>query len=206
LNKKFSYLLIALILAMAIVVPASAQFGIGTSNPDPSAALDIVSTDQGVLHPRLTTAQRDAISSPAEGLTIYNTTDKCLQVWDGAAWNCAVGGSGSEGGSSSSTLGANTSIPNVFVSDALRRIFGAWNNTTKDWEYTNRHDQFWIDDNTFGIIYRATASPGSYVPFIKLYDANFSLIREFAVTVLADPGIPYGTVATGLNNGNIVIY
>lgn len=95
MNKKLSYLLIALVLIVATAAIAYAQFGIGTTNPHPSAALDIVSTNQGVLHPRLTTAQRDAINGGdfAEGLTIYNDDDNCLQVWDGTSWNCIVGGS-----------------------------------------------------------------------------------------------------------------
>lgn len=51
-----------------------AQVGIGTIEPDASSILDIVSTSKGLLMPRLTTAQRNAITSPATGLMIYNTT------------------------------------------------------------------------------------------------------------------------------------
>tara|TARA_B100000809_G_scaffold264793_1_gene321629 strand:- start:6542 stop:7822 length:1281 start_codon:yes stop_codon:yes gene_type:complete len=50
------------------------QVGIGTTTPDTSSALDISSSSQGFLMPRLTTTQRDLIASPAEGLMIYNTT------------------------------------------------------------------------------------------------------------------------------------
>jgi hypothetical protein len=42
------------------------------------AEVEIASTTQGFLHPRMTTAQRDAIASPAAGLTMYNTTVNCL--------------------------------------------------------------------------------------------------------------------------------
>ncbi len=41
------------------------------SNPDPSAILDVKSTDKGLLTPRMTLAQRNAIASPAQGLVIY---------------------------------------------------------------------------------------------------------------------------------------
>lgn len=51
----------------------NAQMGINTSSPDPSSVLDISSTIKGVLLPRLTTAQRNAISNPATGLLIYET-------------------------------------------------------------------------------------------------------------------------------------
>lgn len=60
--------------------------GIGTSTPHPSAVLDLSFTDKGVLFPRLTTAQRNAISNPATGLLIYNSEANVLQVYDGSAW------------------------------------------------------------------------------------------------------------------------
>jgi len=50
-----------------------AQVGIGTANPNNSAALDIESTTKGLLTPRMTAAQRTAISSPANGLMVYQT-------------------------------------------------------------------------------------------------------------------------------------
>ena len=43
------------------------------SNPDPSAMLDAKSTDKGLLIPRMTQAQRNAITNPATGLMIYQT-------------------------------------------------------------------------------------------------------------------------------------
>jgi uncharacterized protein (TIGR02145 family) len=63
-----------------------AQSGINTTTPDQSAILDVYSTNKGFLPPRLTTAQRDAIGTPAAGLTIYNTTVNCLQWWNGTLW------------------------------------------------------------------------------------------------------------------------
>ncbi len=50
------------------------------------AEVEIASTIQGFLPPHMTTAQRDAIASPAAGLTMYNTTVNCLQSWNGALW------------------------------------------------------------------------------------------------------------------------
>ncbi len=60
--------------------------GIGTNTPNESAALDINSTTQGLLMPRMTTAQRLAIASPAKGLMVFdNTTNSCWN-YDGSSW------------------------------------------------------------------------------------------------------------------------
>jgi hypothetical protein len=57
----------------------SGNLGIGTTSVNSSAILDIQSTSQGILLPRLSTTQRDAISNPASGLIIYNTSTESLE-------------------------------------------------------------------------------------------------------------------------------
>lgn len=84
-----------LVLALLAAAPVAAQaqtgaVGIGTTAPNASAALDVTSTTKGFLPPRLTTAQRDAIASPAAGLTIFNTTTGVLNTWDGTKWVAAL--------------------------------------------------------------------------------------------------------------------
>ncbi len=67
----------------------NAAISAGTQAPDASAQLQADSTTKGFLAPRMTTAQRDAIASPATGLQIYNTDTKTIDSYNGAAW--AVG-------------------------------------------------------------------------------------------------------------------
>lgn len=67
------------------------QVGIGTTSPDPSSMLDIKSTTQGFLPPRMTSDQRDAIDSPAEGLFIYNLDSSCFQYFKGTSWSGCLG-------------------------------------------------------------------------------------------------------------------
>jgi hypothetical protein len=66
--------------------------GIGTTNPNSSAVLDLTSSNKGVLLPRMSTTQRNAIVSPATGLTIFNTDDQCTDIFDGTNWikNCGL--------------------------------------------------------------------------------------------------------------------
>lgn len=74
---------ITLLLTLCVCTGAFAQgTTIGANNPpDASATLDLQSTTGGLLLPRLTTAQRNAISNPATALHIYNTTTNCVQVY-----------------------------------------------------------------------------------------------------------------------------
>lgn len=58
------------------------------ANPHASAALDVSSTDKGLLIPRMTVAERNAILNPARGLIVYNLTDSCLNIFDGSWSGC----------------------------------------------------------------------------------------------------------------------
>ncbi|MFO0494372.1 MAG: Ig-like domain-containing protein, partial [Flavobacteriia bacterium] len=62
------------------------SIGIGTTSPTSSAILDINSTNQGMLAPRMTTVQRNAIVNPANGLMIFNTTSGCLNYFFNGNW------------------------------------------------------------------------------------------------------------------------
>ena len=62
-----------------------AQIGINNENPDASAVLDITSTTAGLLPPRMTSIQRNAIVLPAKGLIVFNTTLNSLQINQGDA-------------------------------------------------------------------------------------------------------------------------
>jgi hypothetical protein len=63
-----------------------AQVGVGTTSPAASAQLDVSSTTKGFLPPRMTTLQRNAISNPAIGLVIFNTTTNTLNIYFSGAW------------------------------------------------------------------------------------------------------------------------
>ncbi len=78
---------------------ANAQTGVSISgtnaNPDGSAMLDVQSTDKGILIPRMTEAQRNAITSPATGLMIYQTDGTAgFYYYNGTAWTAMAGSSG----------------------------------------------------------------------------------------------------------------
>ena len=55
-------------------------------NADNSAMLDVKSTNKGVLLPRLTTGQRNAVINPATGLLVFDTDENNFYFYDGTAW------------------------------------------------------------------------------------------------------------------------
>ena len=71
----------------ANTIYSSGQVGIGTSNPNAKAILEIASTTQGVLFPRMTIAQRNAITSPPIGLMLFVTDDnEGLYIYKTSGW------------------------------------------------------------------------------------------------------------------------
>lgn len=97
--KKYSLLIIAFFLFMFENVIS--QTGLGTSSPDASSIMTINSFDKGMLLPRLNLGERRLINLPANGLLIFNTTFKNIEVNSGTAsqpfWTSVTGSQGFSG-------------------------------------------------------------------------------------------------------------
>jgi len=74
------------------VYNTTGEVGIGTATPHASALLDLTSTTKAFLPPRMTTAQRNAISPATAGLVIYNTTINQLETYTGSSWSALYSG------------------------------------------------------------------------------------------------------------------
>ncbi len=87
--KRIFLLPAMMLLANALLAQ---NVGIGTQTPHASAQLDVSSTTRGLLAPRMTTTQRNAIASPAKGLLVYDTDVNSLFHYNGSAWANFSGG------------------------------------------------------------------------------------------------------------------
>lgn len=121
------------------------QVGIGTTNPHPSSVLDVNSNSSGLLLPRLTSAERNAIVDPANGLIVYNSDSDEIQMntntevapnWEALTFSAAAT-SGPNQSVKYSNTNVTTNINNAAGIDLP--IFGAlsWNDNTTLFDVPN---------------------------------------------------------------------
>lgn len=92
LTKNLGIALVLLLSLQSVsaqnIFPANGAVGIGTQSPNTSSLLDITSSTKGVLIPRMTKSQRDAITAPATGLLIYQTNSNAgFYYYAGSGWS-----------------------------------------------------------------------------------------------------------------------
>jgi hypothetical protein len=108
--------------AQTNIFPSTGAAGIGTTTPDASSLLEIKSTSKGLLIPRMTKNQRDAIASPATGLMIYQTNSTPgFYYYDGTQWKALT--QKSKGWSLTGNSGTDTAINFLGTIDAQPLIF-----------------------------------------------------------------------------------
>lgn len=96
--KKLLPLLVVLV-GMTGVATAQNNAGLGTTTPNPSSILEMQSTTQGVLVPRMTAVQRLAITVNAstEGLLVYDLDSLCFFYYKAGVWTSLCNGTGGNG-------------------------------------------------------------------------------------------------------------
>ena len=86
MKKKVTYWLPLILLLCLNSALFGQSVGINNPQPDPSAILDILSTNKGILIPRISATQRDAIPNPAQGLLVFIMDDTSFHFFSGTRW------------------------------------------------------------------------------------------------------------------------
>ncbi|MBL0145492.1 MAG: hypothetical protein IPP48_06755 [Chitinophagaceae bacterium] len=79
-------LLFILFFTVSAICTQSQNVGIGTTNPNAYAALEISSSNKGLLIPRTSTSSRTAIAAPPKGLLVYDSSFSAFYYYDGGRW------------------------------------------------------------------------------------------------------------------------
>jgi len=83
---KHYFSLLVIFILMSVTSRSQVAISADGTGPDPSSAFEVSSTSGGMLIPRMTTAQRNAIIDPAPGLQLFNSTTSCLEIFIPPVW------------------------------------------------------------------------------------------------------------------------
>ncbi len=168
-----------------------AQTNVGINNPNPaaSAALDVTSTTQGMLVPRMTQTQRNAIVAPATGLMIFQTDNTPgFYFYDGTTWTSVNGtNTGSSlqllanksGGTGESPATSGTTAPSTISFNNL--LSSPTNGNT------------WTSNNTFTV---GAGQDGIYMIQVRLHGPDAATVSQTVgySLIIQINGLTYGNV------------
>jgi len=186
--KVYFFLLLLILIAHTRVFSQGTVINTTGTAADPSAGLDVQFNNKGILIPRLTTSERNGISSPAEGLLIYNTSTRCFEFFDYGLWqtgDCAVCSlpamAGSISGPSEACLGQNS------VSYSVPPIA---NTTTYTWAYSGLGATITGSNNSISIDFSVWATSGDITVTGVNNCGSGPISANYPVNINAVPSAP----------------
>ncbi|MEM5565090.1 hypothetical protein WNY78_08235 [Psychroserpens sp. AS72] len=191
-NLKLRLTILTLVIFTSFNYSALSQVGIGTE-PDDSAMLDISSTEKGLLTPRMTSAQKVAISSPAVGLIVFDTDESAFYFYDGSNWKKLVDDNSSNDytGWADYIDGTYTSVSPLLLIANTKVILPNDANTIRDSQKPVDIASFY-DPTTSKIIGRDGDGLNIMIEFKVRPTAN----TDTKITVTIDIGSPVGEIYT----------
>lgn len=165
----------------------SQNVGIGTNNPNPSALLELKSTDKGFLAPRMDSSQRMAILNPATGLMVYDTDRNALFLFNGIRWVSI---------DQTNTIGDPSSRPNTSYTFSSPQFLLGYNNPNG---LSNGHN---------GVTNQSASISENLIVFSNGVDYNPTLITTSCLFSVDRNGIPLSISYTvpGSNVGGAKLY
>ena len=225
-------LILILLLFIQFSICNAQNVGIGTKTPDASAALEIQDTSRGILIPRMTMEQRNAIQNPAEGLMVYQTdSTKGFWYWDGSIWSTNYKSNYNTYSINGVPTFSEFVLPNdslYYYGKALSSVSYLFINNHSDWRIPDQDEMTFIvqkfGETIFGsqqksfwtrTVVSQTAqnvcnsiSPSSYMPIVltvNMMDLNNKPIGPIFLSVNPYPFNAYGCGAVNPAKANIIL-
>ncbi|MFK7951762.1 MAG: hypothetical protein AB8B73_02875 [Ekhidna sp.] len=197
---------------IGLTIDDNSNLGIGTDSPDASAAVEIKSNNQGLLIPRMTAAQRDAISSPAIGLLVYNTEDNEINKYTGSAWLGETVDTDTDEQNLSNVLGQGADAGGVAISN-LADPTNAQDVATKAY-VDSEINNIAFDYNTLGDLELEVLGIGiaedvnfDTSPGVSASGANSKIGQSFKPTVSGDlTRLVFKVIFTSTSGNQFVLY
>jgi len=188
-SRVFKTAAIGVIFLIIAAGNSAAAQGVGISEtsitPDASAVLEVRSTARGLLPPRMTEAERNAIASPATGLTVFNSTTNRFNVYDGSSWIqlAAI---------PDNFIAQTTSIVST-TSTTLTNVTGlsSFSLTASSTYYFKFKCLVSTSATTVGVLLSTNASAAvSSINYVQMYPTSATAVTYQRVTVLQGGTLP----------------
>ena len=184
---------------------------VGTASPSASAVLDINSTSQGILVPRMTTVQRNAIATPVSALLIFNSTTNAFEVYKStcACWVTMIDGGGNTVTINTAPTVSNINYTGTFRIGSTANVVYTYSDADKDeegsttivWEIANDNSGTARTTHTTGASPTfVTADAGRYVRVKVTPRAATGVLNGIdnygSWTLIDAASVPYGSAVS----------
>jgi hypothetical protein len=171
------YLVLIFFISTISSLNAQQSVGVGTNAPHASAMLDVTSTTKGILLPRMTSAQRTAIASPAAGLMVYETTSASTWIYNGSGWvQLGSGGASPWIASGNNIYNSNSGNVGIGTSTNINAPLTIKGNTIIT--YTNGNDL--VNGGNLAVLKLMGANTGSGVVYFLKPDSSIGATISYS--------------------------
>lgn len=189
------------------------KFGTNQSTLDPNAVLEVESTSKGVLLPRLTTVQQNAMSAPTDGMLIYNTDSACFVLRRAGIWRSLCAANGGEAWSSLGNTGTNANTNFLGTTDAQALVVKT-NNVERMRVSSTGNVGIGIATPAYALDVFAATNPmrlqglanGASTDSILTIDPSTGLVRKSTMSAIKLTDLPLGAITDSfvvINDGYI---
>lgn len=204
MNKIVKHFVV-LIVFLLVAISAKSQVGIGTSVPDASAQLEILSSSKGLLIPRLSLAQRNDINNPANGLLIYQIVNSPgFYYYNNGQWQKLVNSSELSSGGGTGTNGNTILSGSTVPLPSIGAIGDFYLDTSTTTLYGPKSSASWPANGT--VLVGPKGEPGSSLPVttksvtsdgtIAIENGTASVLKDVTLS-LADNAVTSAKIADG---------